>query len=387
MALWKWKALDFEGKAHRGVWEDRFPAGVVFNLRRQDLYPVSIRRSILSSWKARFTVREKLYWARTCRKIGTLLEAGLPLLSILEMLTEKETSPLRKTYWQRVRQHILAGNDLSAGLANFHPRPGFFLESMIKAGEKSGTLAESVLECAVQLEEEYFWEQKIKTALFYPLLLMVTALAVVYSLSVFVLPVYEQLFKGFDAELSYLTRLVFRAGSGIPYLTALAILGLMLSKLFHPQARIGIFPGSGQIRRYRLLVNFCLLWGRLLHAGIPLLESLTLLYKLAGDTELAKIIGQLEAAVQQGKKISPVILKSDFFPPETGKMLEAAEESGKLSEMLKQLGCLFQQELEEKIKRFTRWLEPVLILGMAGLVGLIALAVMLPIFDLSIAIQ
>ena len=229
--MWKWKALDEKGNIHRGVWEESLASSGVAHLRRQKLYPVRLRRSILGSLGTKFNSQGgKLYWARTCRKIGTLLEAGIPLLTILDIIIEKESNLLRKNRWQRVNQKVLGGNDLSTSLEGFNPKPGLFLESMIKAGEKSGTLAECFLDVASQLEEEYFFEQKVKTALFYPLLLLIVALIVIYILSIIILPMYETLFQGLEAELPFVTKALFKVGASIPYLFGSVLLLFILGR-------------------------------------------------------------------------------------------------------------------------------------------------------------
>lgn len=388
MGLWKWKALDEKGNIHQGVWEENHANSVVAHLRRQKLYPVRLRRSILGSLKAKFcTQKDKIYWARICRKIGTLLEAGIPLLTVLDVIAEKESNPLRKNRWQKVNQRVLAGNDLSTSLKGFNPRPDFFLKSMIKAGEKSGTLADCFLDVAGQMEEEYFFEQKVKTAIFYPMLILIVALIVIYILSIVILPMYETLFQGLDADLPFITKALFKVGASIPFLFSLVLLLFILGRILPRKNKPRIIPGTGQVRRYKALMQFCALLGRLLNAGLPLLDSLTLLREITKTTELYRLIAELELAVKEGRRLSPVITAYEFFPMEAAKMLSIAEESGRLSEMLNYLATMFRQELEEKLQRYTRFLEPVLVLGMAGLVGLVAIGVLLPIFDVSMHIR
>ncbi|MGI6449531.1 MAG: type II secretion system F family protein [Desulfitobacteriia bacterium] len=388
MALWKWKALDENGKPRRGVWEEKQAAPVIEHLRRQKLYPVSIKPSIPGTIALKFNARQaKTYWARNARKIAVLLEAGLPLLDIMDLIADKEGNFLRKNHWLRVRQRVLAGHDLSEGLKNFSPHPGFFLETMVRAGEKSGTLAECLRDAADQLDEEYYFEQKIKTALFYPLLLLIAALGIIYFLSIFILPMYETLFQSLDAELPMVTRILFLIGENMPLGLSLLILMIILGRIWFGQKKTWHFPGTGQIRRYKDLGQFCALFGRLLNAGLPLLESLTLLGEITKNPELSGLIAELRLKVKEGQRLSPVIARHKFFPAEAAKIIEVAEESGKMSEMLLYLAKMFRQELEEKLQQFNRYLEPVLVVGMAGVVGFVAISVLLPIFDIGTQIR
>lgn len=388
MILWKWKAIDEAGNVRQGIWEDSLAASVVAYLRRQQLYPVKIRRLLLGRIRSKFELLgAKIYWVRNARKIGTLLEAGVPILTILDLIAEKESNTHRKARWQRVSLRIQAGNDLSAGLEDFLPRPGVFLEAMIKTGEKSGTLSGCLLEAATQLEEEYYFEQRQKTILFYPLLLLIVALAVLYTLSIVILPMYENLFQGLDAELPLITELLFKIGAYIPFLTGIVILLLILESLRTKRRNFRVIPGSGQIRRYKALMQFCAILGKFFQAGLPLQESLLLLRKIIKEPELVLIISQLELAVTEGKRLSPVLIENSYFPSEAAKMVEIAEESGRLSEMFNYLANMFRQELEEKLQQYTRLLEPVLVVGMATVVGIVAMGVLLPIFDISTYIR
>ncbi|HHV63642.1 MAG TPA: type II secretion system F family protein [Peptococcaceae bacterium] len=389
MAHWKWKALDNKGQTLRGVREEKEAALVLKYLRQQNLYPVSIRRSVLGKLIVRLNSRQaKSYWTKITRKISILLEAGLPLLTILDIIGDKETNTSRKNHWLRVKQAVLAGKDFSWGLKEFAPQPGIFLEAMVKAGEKSGTLAECLLEAADQLDEEYFLEQKIKTVLFYPLLLLGAALLIIYFLSIVVLPMYQSIFESFQAELPLITELLFFIGESMPLWLGLVLIMILLKQIWPGAPKAWIFPGTEKIRHYKDLRQFCALFGRLLKVGLPLIETLELLEDTFDNNgELSKIIGELKLAVKEGQRLSFVIGRCNYFPAEAIKMLEVAEEAGRLSEMLLYLAVMFGRELEEKIQRFNSRLEPVLIVGMAGIVGFVAIGVLLPIFDVSTQIR
>jgi len=387
LAVWKWEAVDENRGVHRGAWEETDENAVLSRLWKQKLYPVRIRKLIFSwLWTQRGAWDRKLYWARTTRKIGTMLEAGIPLLTILEIMADKEKVPSRESLWKKVSRVIQTGDDFSEGLKEFYPPPGEFLEIMIKTGEKTGTLAACFLEAAGQLEEEYFFDKKMKTALFYPVLLLVTALAVVYILSILILPMYENLFQGFNAELPYISKLLINAGSKIPWIIGIVILSIAGLRRFRKKRLRGI-PGMGRINKHKAVMQFCSILRRFIQTGLPLLESFTLLGQMVKDKELEKLIRELKFAVAEGKKIFPVLAGSEYFPPEAAAMLGVAEESGRFSEMLAYTAQVYQRELQEGLESYARIVEPVLILGMAGLVGMVAVGILLPIFDISMHIQ
>ncbi len=386
MTVWKWKARDEQGKVQWGIEEEQEEGTLISRLRRQKLYPVSIKPVVLSWLWQRGFASPKLYWSRTARKFGTLLEAGLPLLVIMDLIKDQEKNRFRQNQWTKAAVLIGAGYDVSDSLKVFFPSPGLFFQSMVLAGEKSGTLAACFLETAKQLEEEYFFEKKIKTALFYPSLLLAAAIAVIYLLSTVTLPMYEKLFAGLNADLPLLTVILFKAGTAIPYLLGAGIAILALLVLLKKKRPVYL-PGSGKIVKLKTLLNFCSVFHRLLEAGIPLLESLHLLKRITKEKELSLLINQLLSAVTEGRRLSPVFAASKYFPGETAAMLAVAEESGRLAEMFEHVAVHLKRELEESLEYFARLLEPVLVLGMAGLVALVAVGVLLPIFDASTHIQ
>jgi len=382
--LWKWKAVDQNSNIRKGYWAETDRSRVVSGLREQNLYPVGISRALFTSvWIKYKTGNRKLFWGRMAHKLGTMLEAGIPLLSVLDVIAERETTGLHKNQWKQVSQSLQAGVELHISLQGIIPSAGHLFYTMVKAGERSGTLPAALIDMADYFEDAYFFEKKFKNALFYPLLLLVAALIIIYALSILILPMYETLFQGFETELPLATKMIFKVGGCIPYLTAvipaLAIAVWLLNKKGHSF----IIPGTGKINRTRHLIQFCSVLGRLLEAGLSLQESLLLVKTIFKDRLMQELTAQLIFAVNEGRRMFSVIMMSKLFSPEAAKMLEVAEESGKLSEMLTYMSRMFKKELEEKIQQYTKLLEPALVFIMAGMVGFVAIGVLLPIFDIS----
>lgn len=386
MALWKWEAVDERGCMQGGVWDETGEMEVVSRLRGQNLYPVNIRPDLFGFLKLKHNAYQgEIFWARTVRKIGTLLEAGIPLLAIFDLIAEKESKAIRKDKWLKVRQMLQAGNDLVSSIRGFSPPPGLQVEAMISAGEKSGSLASTCLEIAGQLEEEIFFKQRIKGVLFYPLLLLGMALIIIYTLSLVVLPMYQTIFQDLNAGLPVFTQAVFFVGARLPViLFCLILLGFVGRRRLK---KIVLLPGIAPIRKNKELLHFCILLQKLLLAGIPVAECLELLGQITPGEELQRIIGKMKLSVQAGEQLAPVVMEDKFFPREEAQMWAIGEESGRLTEMLGYLASVFKKELEEKLQQFSRTLEPVLVLLMSCLVGVVAVSVLLPIFDISAHIR
>ncbi|MGI6118971.1 MAG: type II secretion system F family protein [Desulfosporosinus sp.] len=389
-----WKAVDKNGITQHGVWVGEELAEVQTRLRNEGYFPVAIRTRC--NWKSILLLSGKNFqWNHFTRRLATLLEAGIPLLQALELMTfhdEKLTFQMQQ--WNNIKERVEAGSDLSEAVSLQNLSPDSFILSMIKVGEYTGTLGKALSEVADELDQEYAYRQKIKAVLAYPLLLIFAMFIVLYVLSVWVLPTYEELFISMDAELPFLTKVIFACGNKLPLILwsglGLMIGCLLVQRLIRPDYwskrllhKSGRLPFIGKVYRLRDLVQFSRMLSRLLVAGIPLLEALHLTAEAMRDSEMHELIKQLVQHVRQGKSMASLLRASRIFPKEGAEMIALAEEAGKLEEMLCYITQMFRRELDDQLAQLKHMLEPMLILTIAGLIGLIAAGVMLPVFDLS----
>ncbi|SPF33046.1 Bacterial type II secretion system F domain protein [Candidatus Desulfosporosinus infrequens] len=389
-----WKAVDSNGIIRHGVWEGGDISEVQARLRKVGYFPMGIRLSW--NWQCvPFQRRAKMQWSHFILRLATLLEAGIPLLQGLEMMTAyEEKSTFQLEQWKSIKERVKEGSDLSEAMSLLNPAPNTFVLSMIKAGEFTGTLGKVLGEVADETEQEYAYQKKIKAALAYPILLFLGVVVVLYVLSVWVLPMYERLFLGMGARLPFLTRVIFACGHRLPELLwgglGLISFSMLALKFTSPDRQkirldrlLGLVPLLGKVYRLRDLVQFSRISERLLSAGIPLLEALRLTAGTLRSPEMLELTNQLILGVRQGNRMAPLLRASRFFPKEGAEMIAVAEEVGQLDRMLHYVTQMFRRELEDQLDCLARMIEPALILMLAVLIGLIAAGVMLPIFDLS----
>jgi type IV pilus assembly protein PilC len=389
-----WKAVDEQGIIQRGVWEGDQISEVQTRLRNEGYFPVAIRTS--RTWQSLFLPsRSNFQESYFARRLSILLEAGIPLLQALEIMTvQEEKSTFRLEQWQSIKKRVAEGSDLSEAMSLLNPAPNSFVLSMVKAGEYTGTLGKTLSEVADESDQEYIYQQKLRAALAYPMLLLLAVVIVLCVLSVWVLPMYEKLFMGIGAELPLLTRVIFACGRQLP-MALWSGLGLITSSLLvlrltgpelwkmRLERLLERLPLVGKVYLLRDLVQFSRILERLLAAGIPLLEALRLMAGTLRSPEILELTNQLVLGVRQGKRMAPLLRSSKVFPKEGAEMIAVAEEAGQLDRMLHYITQMFRRELEDQLDRLTRMLEPALILILAGLIGLVAGGVMLPIFDIS----
>jgi len=393
-----WKAVDANGIIQHGEWVAAEISEVQTRLRNEGYFPVAIR--IRRNWQSIFlTSSMNSQWSHFARRLATLLEAGIPLLQALEIMTFQEGKlTLQMEQWKSIKERVEEGSALSEAMSLLNPSPNSFVLSMIKAGEYTGTLGKILSEVADETDQETIYQKKIKAALAYPMLLFFAVVVVLYVLSVWVLPTYEKLFMSMDAELPFLTRVIFAAGRKLPMLLwgglGLVTIGLLVLRVTSPEIwkkrlehMLERLPFIGKVYRLRDLVQFSQMLGRLLVAGIPLLEALRLTAGALRGTEILKLMNQLVLHVRLGKRMAPLLRASRIFPKEGAEMIAVAEEAGQLDGMLHYVTKMFRRELEDQLDWLRRMLEPILILIAAGVIGLVAAGVMLPMFDLSSQLQ
>jgi len=390
-----WKAVDLNGRIQHGSWAADGISEVQTRLRQEGYFPVWVRSTL--NWKnVLLPARANLKWSSFARRLATLLEAGIPILQALEMMTfHEEKRSLEQEHWKCVKERVESGSDLSEALALINPSPNAFVLSMIKAGEYTGTVGKVLSEVADELDQMQVYHQKIKAALAYPMLLFSAVILVLYVLSVWVLPMYEKLFLSVGAtELPFLTKVIFAGSQKLPLflggIFGLVSGGLLVLRLISPdrwkirlENLLGRAPLLVQIYRLRDLVQFSRMLERLLVAGIPLLEALRLTAGTLRSPEMLELTNLLVLNVRQGKRMAPLLRASEIFPKEGAEMIGIAEEAGRLDQMLHYVTQIFRRELEEQLDRLMRMIGPILILVVAGLISLVAGGVMLPIFDLS----
>lgn len=389
-----WKAVNAQGIMEHGVWVGDEIKEVQTYLRNEGYLPVVIRTR--RTWqRAALPFETNFQWSYFARRLAILVEAGIPVLQALEIMTfYEEKSTFQLEQWQSIKERVAEGSDLSEAMSLLNPAPNSFVLSMIKAGEYTGTLGKALSEVADESDQEGVAQKKVKAALAYPLLLCLAVVVVLYVLSVWVLPMYEKLFTGMGVELPFLTRVIFTCGRKFPVFLGsglgLSTGSLLVLRLIGPELwrirlerSLGRLPLLGKVYLLRDLVQFSRILERLLSAGIPLLEALRLTAGTLRSPEMLELTNQLVLAVRQGKRMAPLLRASRVFPKEGAEMIAVAEETGQLDRMLHYVTQMFRRELEDQLERLTRGIEPTLILILAGLIGLVAGGVMLPIFEIS----
>lgn len=402
-----WKAADAEGRIIQGTWQGTGLAEIRRRLYLEGYYPLLIRsskglREIFSALQAFQLHRNSLqFWTNLSQRLGMLLEAGIPLISALDLMDVQERRKARvgaQTNWAEVKGYIEAGLELSEALNYVNPPPTPAIRALIRAGEQAGKLPAILTQLALDLEEEYQFRRKIQGAMAYPSFLFLLALGVIFALSIFVLPVYEQVFSNLDSSLPLMTQVTFTVARWIPFSLGLLFVsilgGISLLRLKYAQEWKGkgfeflgriplwgsLYKQSDQIQLFRILAT-------LMEAGIPLADALNLAQETVRLPSMKEKIRELTYATREGRRLSMIFRADSFFLPDVALLWSIGEESGQLSTILHRLAKMLRQDLEEKMERLTSILGPILVIGIAAIIGAIAIGVMMPVFEVGTKIQ
>ncbi|HUL54295.1 MAG TPA: type II secretion system F family protein [Opitutaceae bacterium] len=359
-----------------------------------DRRPGSPARTLLGSRVPRFRrkagARELAIFTR---QLSALVNAGMPLVRGLELLARQERNPGWQSVIASLADAIRSGGTLSDGLAR-HPKIFDRLYiGMVRAGE-SGGRPEVVLErLARHLEKAGRLKARVKAAMTYPVIIMAVAVGIMAGLMVFVVPRFEKIFAGVlkGAPLPALTQAVLGVSrqlqehglAALAALAALVVAGQWLRRTdagAHAVDQVLLrLPGFGGLVLKAAIARFSRTLGTMLTSGVPILAALQLTRDTCGSRVVAGVIGTVHRCVREGEGVARPLAATGVFPPMVTGMIEVGEETGTLPDMLTRVAELYEDEVDTAVASLTSLIEPLMIVLMAVIVGVVVIALFLPI--------
>jgi type II secretory pathway component PulF len=328
------------------------------------------------------------------RQLMTLLRAGIPLFRALNLVLKETTDPKMKKVIEKLLGSLSEGQSFSEAIIHSLSFSVFY-ENMVKVGENRGSLDESLELIFNYLQKQREVQQKLTTALSYPLLLFLGAVGVMGGLFFYVIPRFKSFFVENQIVMPPLTKFLFGLSGLLTDYPLLAVLLLALGpaailwSLFHPQGKkiidqtIFKWPVLGPMILAVACAQFARSLGTLYLSGVPLIQSLQLSQSILHNQFLNNELEQVINAVRNGKSLSEPFSESKFFPGLLTQMLAIGEESGQLGQMAIRTAEFFEEESEYRIKRQLALIEPLALAAVAILVAMVAASVMLPLFKMA----
>ena len=399
MDAFEYVALDPSGKEQRGVLEGDSPRQVRQQLRESGLTPLSID----SASGTATTNRGKLFQrhinamelALITRQMATLLRSGLPLEHVLKTTAQQTDKRHVERTLLSVRAKVLEGRTLADGLKEFPKTfPEVYIQT-VSSGEESGHLEVVLERLADYTEQRQQMRQKTIFALFYPALLTIVSLLIVGGLLTYIVPQVTRVFESMSAELPWITRALMSTSDtfrtyGIPIFLGLAILGVLFSyllkkpgpKLWWHRTMLRI-PLMGRLVRTANAARFSRTLSIMAASSVPILDSMRIASQVLTNLPMRIAVEEATLRVREGASLYQALDKTGYFPPMTLSLLASGESSGNLEGMLERSADIQEREIETLVSTIQGLFEPILILVMGGIVLVIVLAILLPIFDLN----
>lgn len=404
MPVYEYKALDEQGKDKTGITDADSIGAARQKLRNSGLFPVEIKETQVQT---RISAREKIdlavFFNRVkpvditvmTRQLGILLGAGLPLVSSLNALIQQTTKQSLKKIIARIKEDVNEGQSLAAALSRYAKVFSPFYINIVKAGEASGTLDVVLTRLAELREKQQALMGRIRAALAYPAFMFVVGTVVLFVLMTFIVPEVTQVFEEMKQALPVPTIILISISDFLRlfwWVILLMIAGGVIAFSRYTSTDKGRalrdrfllkLPLFGVLKLKIIITHFGQTLGALLQNGVPLLSALEIVQNIVNNVVISDIIEKAREGVSEGKDLATTLTQDEVFPPIVVQMISVGEQSGDLEQMLFNVSAAYENEVESSIMAMTSLLEPVMILVMAGVVGFVVVAILLPIFEMS----
>ncbi|MDQ3197728.1 MAG: type II secretion system F family protein [Verrucomicrobiota bacterium] len=346
------------------------------------------------------TVKAKILMVFT-RQLATLIDAGLPLLRGLNVLSKQERDPVLKSTIDQLADSVQGGSTFSESLGQ-HPKIfNKLYVNMVKAGELGGVLELVLSRLAEFQEKAQKVKNKVKSAMIYPVIVLSLAMVIMAFLLVFIVPKFESIFHEMlgDKPLPGITQFVIGI-SGFMQHHWLLLIGGIVAVIFGykfvsrtPGGRTVIdrlalrAPLFGDLTRKSSISRFARTLGTLVTSGVPILQALNITRETAGNSVIANAIAQVHDSVKEGESIVQPLEASGAFPPMVISMVDVGEETGQLPEMLLKIAEVYDDEVDNSVAGLTSMLEPIMIVLLAVIVGTIVIALFMPLISIIGGLQ
>lgn len=396
MPSFVWKGKTRSGQIQEGqlLADTRDAAAAV--LRRQQIQITSLRekgREIKLIPRIPRGVGSKRISIFT-RQFSVMLDAGLPLVQCLEILGDQEENRTFQAIIHQVRSDVESGSSLADAMRK-HPKAfDNLFTNMVAAGESGGILDIILQRLSAYIEKAVKLNSQVKSALIYPVSIIVIAALVVWVILWKVIPVFAQLFAGVGSEMPFLTRMVIGAsnfvGSYAIFIVIVIGFGCVAINRWHktPHGRRILdglllrIPVVGMLLRKIAVARFCRTLGTLTASGVPILDGLEITAKTAGNAIIEDAVMATRKSVEEGKTVSEPLAQTKVFPSMVVQMINVGEQTGALDQMLSKIADFYEDEVDVAVAGLMKLIEPVMITVLGVIIGTIVAAMYLPLYSI-----
>lgn len=341
---------------------------------------------------AKVTVKDKAVFSR---QFSVMVNAGVAIIRALGILADQAPNPKLKRALLGISAEVQQGTSLSEAMDDYPECFNNLYVSMVEAGEAGGVLDEVLMRLSKLLEDMAKLQNQIKSAMAYPVTVGIFAVVAFLGMTIFLIPVFGGIFEQLGAELPLLTRTMLNISDilrswkvFIPIVAFMLISFLIRTYYKTPTGRLQIdgfmlkMPLFGDLNEKIAVARFCRIFGTLTRSGVPVLQCFDIVCDTIGNQVLVNAVQNAKRDIQQGGMISLAIQKENVFPPLAIQMISIGEETGELDGMMEKVADFYEDEVEQAVKALTSMIEPIMMVGIALMVGTILLSMYLPMFSI-----
>ncbi len=391
-----WRGRDKNGKTKKSEIVAVNVQLVRAHLQKQGITPISVTEKAKPLYESKGTIKT-VHIVNFSRQMATMLKAGMPVTKSLGLIADGIKKPVRlREMIEDIKEMIEQGNSFSESLAKYPVQFNDLYIALVKAGEDTGVLDDTMDKISTNMEKSEMIKKKVKKAITYPAMVVFAAIVITAVLLIYVIPVFESFFADFGSELPAITKIVVafsRAlrdwGWIIPVIAFIAIYLFFWYKKRHRgfQRRLNKFsfkiPVLGGILRLGSMAGFFRTLEALFESGVPLVKGLYATAPATGSVIYEEATKEIAKDVENGSQLNFAMQTTEQFDAFSVQMVSIGEESGNLGTILGNVASFYEEELDYRIDNLTTMLEPIIMVFLAVVVGILVIAMYLPIFMLG----
>ena len=402
---YEYRAKDKSGAIHAGQMEGSSSAAVATTLREKGYVPLRIdekqsttlqKEIQIPGFKKKVKVKDISIFSR---QLATMVNSGLTLIRALTILEEQSENSLLKEVLAEVKSKVEQGSSLSAAFDAFPDVFNHLYVSMVRAGEVGGALDETLVRLADTLEASVRLRSKVKSAMAYPMVVLVLIITIVTGMLVFVVPIFEGMYAELGGSLPLPTQLLINISGLLTSLWWLVLGGTIGAVVCFKRWRktdVGAaawdrfkvrLPIFGGVVQKISISRFARTFAVLSRTGVPVLQALDIVASTSGNWLVSEAAKDIQASVKRGESLVSPLHQHDIFPPMVTHMMAVGEETGALDTMLGKVADFYDTEVDDTVSALTSLIEPMLIVVMGVVVGGILISLYLPMFNIANLIQ
>jgi MSHA biogenesis protein MshG len=399
-----YKARNARGEMMQGVLEGADNGAVADQLFGNGMTPIEIEETKKpnvagagTSWLSRLT-EEKVRSIDVqlfSRQLYTLMKAGVPIMRGLAGLQESAINKSFGRIIKDLRESLDAGRELSAAMFRHPAVFSSFYVNMVRVGETTGRLEEVFLRLFDHLEFEREMGARVRTALRYPMFVTIAMAVAITIINLFVIPAFAKVFESFHAELPFMTRILVNSSNFMVRfwpLLLLLVIGCVVGFRMYIATSKGRYhwdklklriPIVGKILLKGTLARFARSFALSVKSGVPIVQGLTVVAQTVDNAYIASRVDHMREGVERGESILRTAVAAGVFTPVVLQMISVGEETGELDDLMNEIAEMYEREVDYELKTLSAQIEPILLVGLGGLVLVLALGVFLPVWDLG----